>query len=107
EPNLLFACLAGGRFAEVQPRGGTATPVVLTSRGAAFGDVDDDGGIDILVVNRDGPASLFRNIFDPRGHWLRLRVVEHGRDALGARVEVVLGERRVTREVTAAGSYLS
>jgi hypothetical protein len=107
EPNLLFAGLAGGRFAEVQPRGGTATPVALTSRGAAFGDVDDDGGIDILVVNRDGPASLFHDIVGGRGHWLRLRVVEHGRDALGARVEIGVGDRHVTREVTAAGSYLS
>jgi hypothetical protein len=108
EENLLFRGVGGGRFEEVRPRGGTATPVILTSRGAAFGDFDDDGGVDVLVVNRDAPASLFRNCVAHRGHWLRLSVLERsGRDALGAVVTVPLGERKLTRIVHTAESYCS
>jgi hypothetical protein len=108
EPNLLFRGAAGGKFTEVKPRGGTAAPLLFTSRGAAFGDVDGDGAIDIVVVNRDAPAHLFRNVAPNRGHWLSLHVVEeHGRDALGAAVSMRLGDRRITRWVRAASSYCS
>src|SRR5206468_11138037 len=54
EPSLLFRGLAGPRFEEVSPRGGTTPPLVATSRAAVFGDIDNDGGVDIVVVNRDG-----------------------------------------------------
>jgi enediyne biosynthesis protein E4 len=108
EPNLLFRGLADGKFAEVQPRGGTATPRAATSRAAAFGDVDNDGGIDVLVVNRDEGAHLFRNIAPQRGHWLSIRVVdEHGRDALGAELTVKVGSRTIRTDVRAAYSYLA
>jgi len=108
EPKLLFRGTPSGRFAEVVPRGGTAEPLLGAGRGAAFGDVDGDGGIDVLVVNRDGPAHLLRNVAPGRGHWLRLRVRERsGRDALGARVELQAGELHVTRTVRAAYSYCS
>ncbi len=108
EPNLLFRGTSTGRFAEVVPRGGTAEPVLGASRGAAFGDVDGDGGVDVLVVNRDARAHLLRNVVRRRGHWIRLHVRERsGRDALGARVELSIGERRVTRTVRSAYSYLS
>ncbi|MSO83974.1 MAG: VCBS repeat-containing protein, partial [Acidobacteria bacterium] len=61
EPNLLFRGVAGGRFEEVSPRGGTTRPLVATSRAAAFGDLDNDGGVDILVANRDAAPHLLRN----------------------------------------------
>ena len=105
EPNLLFRGLGGARFAEVEPRGGTSPVLAHTSRAAAFGDVDGDGDVDALVVNKDGPTYLLINQVEKRGHWLGLRVLEHGRDALGATVEVRTGERRLVRIARGAYSY--
>jgi hypothetical protein len=108
EENLLFRGAAAGRFEEVKPRGGTAKRCVFASRGAAFGDVDGDGAVDVLVVNRDAPASLFRNVAPDRGHWLMLSVLEKsGRDAIGAVVTVSIGARKLTRIVHTAESYCS
>lgn len=108
EPNLLVRGTAAGTFVAVEPPGGTARPLVATSRAAAFGDVDGDGGIDILVVNRDREAHLLHNIVKGRGHWLLVRVLEeHGRDALGAELTVAIGSRRVRSDVRAAYSYLA
>jgi enediyne biosynthesis protein E4 len=108
EPNLLFRGVPGGGFEERLPRGGTAPTLVTTSRAAAFGDIDNDGGIDILVVNRDGPAHLLRNVASDRGHWLMLRVVDrHGRDALGATLQIAVGDRTIRRDVRSGYSYLA
>ena len=107
EPNLLFRGI-GGRFVEVTPRGGTRQPLVATSRGAAFGDVDNDGGIDIVVVNRDARPYLLRNVVNARGHWVMFRVVDsHGRDALGAELAMSVGSRSIRRDVRSAYSYLA
>jgi hypothetical protein len=108
EPNILFRGVAAGRFEEVVPRGGTAAPLVATSRAAAFGDIDGDGGLDLLIVNRDGAPHLLRNVAARRGHWLLVRAVEeHGRDALGAELIIREGARTVHRDVRAAYSYLA
>jgi hypothetical protein len=108
EPNVLFRGGAGPRFEEVQPRGGTRIPLIATSRGAAFGDIDNDGGIDIVVSNRDGTPYLLHNVVKERGHWAMFRVVDaHGRDALGAELTVTVGSRTVRRDVRAAYSYLA
>jgi hypothetical protein len=108
EPSLLFRGFAGPRFQEVSPRGGTARPLIATSRAAAFGDIDNDGAIDIVVVNRDSRPFLLHNVVKPRGHWLLFRVVDdHGRDALGARVTATVGGRTIRRDVRAAYSYLA
>lgn len=108
EPSLLFRGAAGARFTEVSPRGGTSSPLIASSRAAAFGDIDNDGGVDIVVVNRDHAPFLLHNIALNRGHWLTLRVLEpNGRDSLGAVVAAAVGERRLTRTVRAAYSYLA
>jgi enediyne biosynthesis protein E4 len=108
EPNLLFRGLAGPRFEEVKPRGGTRSLLVATSRAAAFGDIDNDGGIDIVVANRDARPYLLHNIVAGRGHWVMFRVVdEHGRDAIGAEVTMTVGARAIHRDVRAAYSYLA
>jgi hypothetical protein len=108
EPNLLLRGLAGPRFEEVKPRGGTERPLLGTSRGAAFGDVDNDGAVDIVVANRDGPPYLLHNVARARGHWMMFRVVdEHGRDALGAELTMSIGSRSIRRDVRAAYSYLA
>ena len=67
EPNLLFRGVAGPRFEEVQPRGGTSPLLIATSRAAAFGDIDNDGAIDIVVVNRDARPYLLRNVATAAG----------------------------------------
>ncbi|MSO62432.1 MAG: CRTAC1 family protein [Acidobacteria bacterium] len=108
EPNLLFRGVAGGRFEEVSPRGGTTRPLVATSRAAAFGDLDNDGGVDILVANRDAAPHLLRNVAPGRGHWLLLRVLDrHGRDAVGATLSIVAGARTMRRDVRTGYSYLA
>jgi hypothetical protein len=106
EPNLVLRGTGNLRFAEVLPRGGTLPELVATSRAAAFGDVDGDGAVDVLVVNRDGPAHLLINAVPVRGNAMLLRVLERsGADALGAQVALRVGERRAVHDVRAAYSY--
>src|SRR5207302_2118362 len=82
--------------------------LVAAGRAAAFGDIDNDGGIDVVVVNRDARPFLLHNIVNPRGHSVALRVLdEHGRDALGAQVTMKVGARTIRRDVRAAYSYLA
>jgi len=108
EPNLLFRGGPGGRFEEVQPRGGTVQPHIATSRAAAFGDIDNDGGLDIVVANRDGAPHLLRNVVRSRGHWLQMRVLDRsGRDALGASVWIEAGGKTRRRDVRTGYSYLA
>jgi hypothetical protein len=107
EPNLLLRGVAGGRFEEVLPRGGTEPVLFATSRAAAFGDVDGDGGVDVLVVNKDGPAHLFLNRVPDRGAWVAFRVLDGGRDALHATVTAEVDGRRVRRDVRTAYGYLA
>ena len=106
QPNLLLRGGPDGRLEPVSPRGGVSPELIHTSRAAAFGDLDNDGGVDVVVVNRDGPAYVLHNVVQHRGNWLLLRVLdEHGRDALGAEVTLGLGSRRLRRDVQPAYSY--
>ncbi|MCH8211069.1 MAG: CRTAC1 family protein [Planctomycetes bacterium] len=108
EPNVLMRGVGSGKFAEILPRGGIVPMLAHNSRGAAFGDLDNDGGIDIVVVNRDGPAYYLSNQAPDRGHWIMFRVMdEHGRDALGAVVTGVVNGRTMRRDVQTAYSYCS
>jgi len=108
EPNLLFRGVGPLRFVEQFPRGGTAEPLHHNSRAAAFGDIDNDGDIDILINNIDGPPYLLLNIAPKAGHWLLVRAVnDYGSDALGATVLIRLGDRVIRREVRPAYSYLA
>lgn len=79
-----------------------------TSRGAIFADFDNDGGIDIVVLNRDAPAEFLANQVAPgSGHWLLIDVRDAaGAPALGATVAFDLGERTLTRFVRTDSSYL-
>jgi len=106
EENLVLKGGANGRFEEVLPRGGTRQAHSATSRAAAFGDVDGDGSIDVLVVNRDAPAQLFMNLSASRNPWVGFRVLDsNGAPALGATVSLTVGDRNLRRDVRAGYSY--
>ena len=106
EPNQLLRQVAPGRFEDVTAAAGDALKLIGTSRAAAFGDYDNDGDVDILVVNRDGPARLLRNDAPRRGGACTLRILDrHGRDAFGATVRCTFGRTTRTLEVRSAYSY--
>ena len=109
QPNQLFRNLGGGRFEEVTDRAGEVFALSEVSRGAAFGDVDDDGDLDVLLVSNSGPVRLLINRVGSRQPWIGLRLTgSSGRDMLGARVELLLRGRppRVAR-VRTDGSFAS
>ena len=104
EPNQLFANegpTAGYRFSVVAA-GDVSLPAV--SRGAAKGDYDNDGDVDLLVFNLDGPPQLLRNDGGNQRNWLSLRLVGGG---LGAKVSVVSGGIEQIAELVSGGSFLS
>jgi hypothetical protein len=106
EPNQLFRGRGDLGFEAVLPRGGTSKPLVGTSRAAAFGDLDNDGDVDIVVVNKDGEPHLLQNIAGSRGNSVVFRVRDRrGHDALGALVGVDAGGRRYWRTVQRGYSY--
>jgi hypothetical protein len=113
--NLGAGRLAGsparqGAFEEVTDRAGAVFQVAEVSRGAAFGDIDNDGDVDVLIGNAAGPARLLINQIGSRDHWLGLRLVGQGarRDMVGARVAVMLANgSTVWRRARADGSYAS
>ncbi|HKQ51237.1 MAG TPA: CRTAC1 family protein [Pyrinomonadaceae bacterium] len=110
QPNQLFHNEGGQKFLEVSAEAGATFRLLEVGRGAAFGDVDNDGDTDVLVTNNNGPARLFVNRTGNRNHWLGLRLVgrKANRDMLGASVEVVVAPKQVLlRRARTDGSYLS
>jgi hypothetical protein len=116
--NQLFRQGDGGRFIETTKDGGPALALSEVSRGAAFGDIDNDGDIDIVVANNNGPARLLLNEAGrPRGHWITIRAEQIAatasggvvdRWAFGARVGIERrGQPTLWRRVGSDGSYLS
>ncbi len=106
---LLFHNLGGGRFEEVGSRAGAAFALSEVGRGAAFGDVDNDGDTDVLIGNNNGPTRLLVNQAADGRHWVGLKLVGgNGRDMIGARVEVMQkGGSKRWRRARTDGSYAS
>ncbi len=110
QKNQLFRNEEGKRFQEITDLAGPAFRLSEVSRGAAFGDIDNDGAIDIVVTNNNGPVRLLHNEVGTRQHWLKVRLIaaKGNRDAIGAHVAVLRqGERPLWRRVHTDGSYLS
>jgi hypothetical protein len=108
-PRLVFRNLGGGRFEELIEEAGPGVAAVHPSRGCAFGDFDNDGDVDVLVMNMNEPPSLLRNDVTGGGHWLKvlLQGVKSNRSAIGARVVARYGGRSQVQEVTAQSSFYS
>ena len=108
-PRVLFRNLGGGRFEELLDAGGPAIAEAHASRGVAFGDFDNDGDLDILIMNINEPPSLLRNDVSGAGHWLKVKLVgtRSNRSAIGALVTALYGERRQAQAVLASSGYLS
>ena len=108
--NQLFRNLVGGRFEDVTDQAGAVFELEDVSRGAAFGDVDNDGDTDVLIANTEGPVRLLLNEVGNNHHWLGLRLVgaDVGRDMLGTRVAIIPTEGvTLWRRARADGSYAS
>ena len=109
ETNLLFRNPGNGRFEDVTDRAGAALRLSAISRGAAFGDIDNDGDTDVVVANNSGRARLLVNEVGNRNHWLGLRLTgrDAPRDMLGARVAVLRSGEAAWRHVRTDGGYAS
>jgi hypothetical protein len=108
-PRIVFRNVRGGRFEDVTERSGPGAVAAHSSRGAAFGDVDNDGDVDVLVMNMNEPPSLLRNDLRGANHWLqvRLRGGAGNLHGLGASVRVTSQGRTQARAVLSQSSYYS
>jgi hypothetical protein len=107
---LLFHNLGNGKFELVPAVEGTGLAAVGVGRGAAFGDLFNDGKIDVVINNLDGPPTLLRNVNPDHHHWVELKLMGHGktpRDAVGTTVYLTAGGMRQREDVLSGGSYLS
>jgi enediyne biosynthesis protein E4 len=104
----LYWNAGAGRFREVSREVGGSLLEPKSSRGTAFGDYDNDGDVDVLVVNMDDRPALFRND-TMGGRWITVRLegTESNRDAIGARVTLEAAGSRQIAEIRSGGSYLS
>ena len=103
-------CIEGARFEYVKPVKGTGLAVVIPGRGAAFGDLFNDGKIDVIINPVDGPPVLLRNVNPDHHHWVEMKLVggpKSPRDATCATVYLKANGMRMRQDVLSSGSYIS
>ena len=108
-PRVVFRNLGNGKFEELIDEAGPGIAAVHSSRGCAFGDFDNDGDLDVLIVNLNEAPSLLRNDVSGGGHWLKVKLigVKSNRSAIGARVTAHYGGKKQAQEVLSQASFYS
>jgi hypothetical protein len=108
-PRLIYRNLRNGRFEDVSDIAGKAIAERHSSRGSAFGDFDNDGDIDVLIMNMDEPPSLLRNDLSSETRWIKVRLqgTRSNRSAIGSVVSVVTASQTQSAPVLSQTSYLS
>ena len=106
---ILYHNLQNGKFADVSKTSGPAFAGLHSARGAAFGDIDNDGAVEVAVNNQNEPPSLFKESGNVAGHWILLKLTgkRSNRSGIGARVTLTSGGHVQYNEVRSGGSYLS
>jgi hypothetical protein len=107
---LLFRNLNGAKFQEVPPATGSGLAVVIPARGAAFGDLFNDGRISVIINNLDSQPTLLRNVVKNQNHWIGLKLIggpKSPRDAIGAKIFVTAGGVRQRADVFSGASFCS
>lgn len=107
---LLYHNLHNGKFALVPAVEGTGLAVVTVGRGAAFGDIFNDGKIDVVINSMDGVPILLRNVNPDHHHWVEIKLIggpKSPRDAVGATIYLTAADMRQREDVLSGGSYLS
>jgi hypothetical protein len=109
EPKILYRNLKNGRFEDVSSKMGPALRAENVARGCAFGDFDNDGDVDVVVNNLDGPPTLLRNDGGNKNNWMMIKCIgtKSNRSAIGTRVKVISGEHSQIDEVMSGSSYYS
>lgn len=109
QPDQLFRNSGNNTFQEISESAGAYFQRPGVSRGALFGDYDNDGDVDLLVTHANGPITLLRNDSTPVHNWIRIKTVGaiSSRDGVGTRVTLRAGERTQVQEVNPGASYLS
>jgi enediyne biosynthesis protein E4 len=112
-PRLIFRSLGAQNgvvhFEELLDQAGPAIAAPHSSRGCAFGDFDNDGDVDVLIMNMNEPPSLLRNDVSGAGHWLKVLLIgtTSNRSAIGSRVTAAYGGKVQAQEVNAQASFYS
>ena len=108
-PRCVFRNLGTGKFEQLIEEAGPGVAAQHSSRGCAFGDFDNDGDVDVLIVNMNEPPSLLRNDVTRGRHWLKVKLVgtTSNRSAIGARVTLRYGGRTQVQAVQAQSSFYS
>lgn len=108
-PRLVYQNLGKGRFKDVSATTGKGTSEPKSSRGAAFGDFDNDGDTDVIVMNMNEPPLLLRNDSKSTNNWLKIKLIgtKSNRSAIGSRIILKNGTHIQAQEVTSQTSYYS
>jgi len=108
-PRVLFRNLGNGTFEELETQAGEGITAPHSSRGCAFGDFDNDGDLDVLIMNMNEPPSLLRNDLQGKQNWIKIRLegVKSNRSAIGARVIAHYDGKAQAQALTSQSSFYS